>query len=245
MLKRLLISLLFVPMLFAQGGPGQSNYPVSQITLEQGGTVEGSVNGNVTINYVSGCTVSVSGSVASITCSGGGSGTVSANNGSAGALATYAAAAGSTTVGPDAGMLSNGSGTLTLGAVGVGSGALILAGTTSGTGTLQCAAAACTALSLNIGFNANANLAIGGHLNQTAAGKYAGSCAMVSATTCTFSIATTFTNYLSFVSVDHASVGSLTVANSCGASLSSTTVTITCAVSNSLTWDALLIGNPS
>ena len=244
MLKRLFSSMLFVSVLFAQGGPGQSNYPVSQITLQNNGTSAGSVNGNVTVNYVSGCTVSVSGSVASITCTGGGSGTVSANSGSAGALATYAAASGSTTVGPDAGMNSNGTGTLTLGGVGLGSGALIFGGNTSGTGTLQCSAAACTALSLNIGLNANANITIAGHLNQTATGKIAGSCAMVSATTCTFSITAGFTTYLSFVSVDHASVGSLAT-NLCGASLSTTTATITCLNSNSLTWDALFIGNPS
>lgn len=43
---------------------------------------------------------------------GGGSGTVSANNGSAGAMGTYAAASGSTTIGPDT-LLTDASGTLT------------------------------------------------------------------------------------------------------------------------------------
>lgn len=298
MLKRLFSSMLFVSVLFAQGGPGQSNYPVSQITLQNNGTSAGSVNGNVTVNYVSGCTTSVSGSVASITCTGsGGSGTVtsvtvtgdgifdSATPSSAvttsGTLTlaviaqtgncVFASPSGGGSGNPScrslvladlpaaysgapaAGTVLNGTSTTaasftqtpTFGNVGGTSGSLTLAGSTSGSGTFSCAAAACTNLSLNIGFNANANLAIGGHLNQTATGKYAGSCSMSTSTTCTFSIATTFTSYLSFVSVDHASVGSLTVANSCGASLASTTVTITCAVSNSLTWDALLIGNPS
>jgi hypothetical protein len=58
---------------FAQGGPGQSNYPVSQITFQNNGTpVTPAVNGSVIINYVSGCTTTVSGSTASITCTGGG-----------------------------------------------------------------------------------------------------------------------------------------------------------------------------
>jgi hypothetical protein len=43
---------------------------------------------------------------------------LNANSGTAGELATYAAAGGSTVVGPDAGLISSGTGTLTVGAVG-------------------------------------------------------------------------------------------------------------------------------
>src|ERR1700746_717029 len=50
---------------------------------------------------------------------GGGSGTVSANNGSAGAVANYAAAGGSTTVGPDATLLDNGTNLIYTGTTGI------------------------------------------------------------------------------------------------------------------------------
>jgi hypothetical protein len=79
------------------------------------------------------------------------SGSVSANNGSAGAVATYAAAGGSTTVGPDAGLSSNGTGTLTIGAVGVGNGSTVWKGTTSGSASLGCTTATCTSVTLASG----------------------------------------------------------------------------------------------
>jgi hypothetical protein len=79
-------------------------------------------------------------------------------------------------------------------------------------------------------------------LNQTASNSFAGSCTMSSGTTCTFTATATFTNYLAFASIDHASTPTANVAK---CSISGTTVTITAALSNSLTWDCLLIGNPS
>jgi len=85
---------------------------------------------------------------------------------------------------------------------------------------------------------------LGGHLNQTATGRFAGSCAMSTGTTCTFSIGATFTNYLSFASIDHISAPPAT-ANVANCSLSGTTVTITAGISNSLTWDCMLVGNPN
>jgi hypothetical protein len=172
-----------------------------------------------------------------------GSGTVSANNGSAGALCEYAAAGGSTVCGPSPDLIDGGTGNLSIGAAGVGTGQITLIGTTSGSVVLKCNAGVCTSFSTVSPFLFQA---AGGitlrHLNQQVANDMAGSCAMSASTTCTFSIQSTYTNYLSFVSQDHASVGSLAT-NMCGASLSGTTVTVTCLNSNSLTWDAWIIGN--
>jgi hypothetical protein len=81
-------------------------------------------------------------------------------------------------------------------------------------------------------------------LNQTAANQFAGSCAMSAGTTCTFSAGASFTSYLSFASIDHASTPPATAISS-KCSLSGSTVTITAGASNSLTWDCLLIGNPN
>lgn len=101
----------------------QSNYPVSTITAQNAGTTQGTVNGAVTVNFTSGCTSSVSGNTLSISCTGGGgSGTVSANNGAAGAVANYAAAGGSTTVGPDATLSDSGTTLSYTGTGGVSSG---------------------------------------------------------------------------------------------------------------------------
>ena len=86
---------------------------------------------------------------------------------------------------------------------------------------------------------------LGGHLNQVATGTFAGSCSMSSTTTCTFSIASSFAKTpLATCSIDAASKVPGT-AISCKVSVSGTTVTITAGASNSLTWDAVLIGNPN
>jgi hypothetical protein len=83
-----------------------------------------------------------------------GSGTVSVNNGTAGAIANYAAAGGSTTVGPDANLVdaSNtltylGSGGFTAGANGGAAGVLNLKGSTSG--AVICTAPAVAGTSTN------------------------------------------------------------------------------------------------
>jgi hypothetical protein len=81
-------------------------------------------------------------------------------------------------------------------------------------------------------------------LDQTASKSFAGSCSMSSATTCTFTLGSTFTAYLCFASIDPASTVPAT-ANSAKCAISGSTVTITAGISNSLTWDALLVGNPN
>jgi len=72
-----------------------------------------------------------------------------------------------------------------------------------------------------------------------------GKCSMSSSTTCTFSIGAAFNSTpLTFASIDAASTVPAT-ANVAKCSISGTTVTITAGISNSLTWDCLLVGNPN
>jgi len=72
-----------------------------------------------------------------------------------------------------------------------------------------------------------------------------GSCDMSGGTSCTFSVGAAFINTpLSFASIDAAS-DVPAAANSAKCSISGTTVTIIAAISNSLTWDCLLVGNPN
>jgi len=152
MLKRLALSILICSAAaFGQGAPSQSNYPASVSSAS--GAPSGNCyainsfyvntsNGNLyTCPTVGSSWTLVSGS---------GSGTVNANSGSAGAVTTYAAAGGSTTVGPDAGMNSNGTGTLTLGGAGLGTGGLTLKGNTSGSGSIICTTATCLSMTANV-----------------------------------------------------------------------------------------------
>lgn len=131
----------------AQGGPGQSNYPATVTT--QSGAPSGNCPGTnvISLNISNGAVYSCPVAGSSWTAVGGsGSGTVSANSGSAGAVTTYAAAGGSTTVGPDAGLTSNGTGTLTLGGAGVGSGQFTVKGSSSGSVGAGCVpATSCSA----------------------------------------------------------------------------------------------------
>ncbi len=127
----------------AQGGPGQSNYPATVTT--QSGAPSGNCPGTnvISLNISNGAVYSCPVAGSSWTAIGGtGSGTVSANSGTAGAMATYAAAGGSTTVGPDAGFVSNGTGAITLGAAAVGAGSITAKGSTSGSVSVGCQPAA-------------------------------------------------------------------------------------------------------
>jgi|SRR5579871_784451 len=96
---------------------------------------------------------------------------------------------------------------------------------------------------------ANGLAVVDGHLavagiNQPQANAFAGSCTM-STTTCTFSLSyTPPTTYLCFTSLDHASAPPATAISS-KCSFSGTTVTITAGSSNTLTWDAMIVGNPN
>ncbi|MGB8985199.1 MAG: hypothetical protein WCC37_01075 [Candidatus Sulfotelmatobacter sp.] len=84
-----------------------------------------------------------------------------------------------------------------------------------------------------------------GHaLDQKAANNFAGKCTMASATSCTFTIGSTYTNYVSFASIDQASAPpAAPIAAKCN--LSGMNVTITAGASNSLTWDCMIVGNPN
>jgi len=84
---------------------------------------------------------------------------------------------------------------------------------------------------------------ISGGLGQQGPNQWAGKCSMAASTSCTFALATTFSNYLCFPSIDQASAPPATpISATC--SLSGTTATISAGTKNSLTWDALFIGNP-
>jgi hypothetical protein len=76
-------------------------------------------------------------------------------------------------------------------------------------------------------------------LNQPAAKTFAGTCAMSSGTTCTFTATATFNSTPICVASDQGGA----IAGTCA--LSTGTVTITAASSNSSTWGAVLIGNPN
>jgi hypothetical protein len=99
------------------------------------------------------------------------------------------------------------------------------------------------------GFSVSGELGVTGSLaahalDQKAADNFAGKCTMVSSTSCTFAIGSTYTSYLSFVSVDQASTPpAIAIAAKC--SVSGATVTIAAGASNSLTWDCLIVGNPN
>jgi hypothetical protein len=84
------------------------------------------------------------------------------------------------------------------------------------------------------------NSVLSGHLNQTATASFAGSCSMSSGTTCTITLGAAFTSTpLCFVTPQG------TTAAYAACSVSGTTVTITASASNSLTWGALVVGNPN
>jgi len=80
------------------------------IQAQNAGTTVYTGSGYVKINWTGGgCTASNVSGTLTVNCSGGGgTGTVSANNGNANAVAKYSAAAGSTTVGPDATLTDDG-----------------------------------------------------------------------------------------------------------------------------------------
>jgi hypothetical protein len=84
------------------------------------------------------------------------------------------------------------------------------------------------------------NVSVGNHLNQGASSDFAGTCAMSSSTSCTFSLNHSFTSAPICVAGVQ---GSSPIAGSCA--LSGTTVTVYAASSNSSTWGAVLVGNPN
>lgn len=96
----------------------------------------------------------------------------------------------------------------------------------------------------SITFPLNGNYASGtnfglANVNQPAAKTFAGTCAMSSGTTCTFTATATFNSTPICIASDQGGA----IAGTCA--LSGSTVTITAASSNSSTWGALLIGNPN
>lgn len=80
------------------------------------------------------------------------------------------------------------------------------------------------------------------HMTQPVTASYAGSCSMSAATTCTITMTVAYTSAPLCFPTPTTSPATA-VAGSCA--LSGTTLTITAGASNSLTWNALLIGNPN
>lgn len=89
-------------------------------------------------------------------------------------------------------------------------------------------------------FFGNGGEALYGHLNQDASGRFAGTCAMSSGTSCTFTLKAAFIG----TPICVATVQGITpIAGAC--TVAGTTVTVTAATSNSSTWGAMVIGNPN
>jgi hypothetical protein len=84
---------------------------------------------------------------------------------------------------------------------------------------------------------------ISGGIGQQVANQWAGKCSMVASTSCSFTLANRFTDYLCFPAIDQVSAVP-TAAISATCSLSGTTAIIRAGTKNSLTWDALFVGNP-
>ena len=101
-----------------------------------------------------------------------------------------------------------------------------------------------------LGFNATTpelqvtagHAALSAHLDQNATKNFAGTCNMAAGTTCTFTLLAAYSGTPICISA----VQSATLTGGVsGCTVSGTTVTITAANSNSLTWGAILVGNPN
>jgi len=100
---------------------------------------------------------------------------------------------------------------------------------------------------MGIGFSATPEMhitaghnAITGHIDQSATKNFAGTCAMSAGTSCTWTLLAAYSGTpVCIVTVQSATL----TGGAAGCTVSGTTVTITAASSNSLTWGAVLIGN--
>ncbi|MGO9731867.1 hypothetical protein [Mycobacterium sp.] len=98
-----------------------------------------------------------------------------------------------------------------------------------------------TAATPAIEMDTSQNTALMAHLNQGAASTIGGTCTMASGTTCTITLAHAYTTPVCIATEQ--SNSSTVIAANC--SVSSTTVTVTAASSNSATWGAFVFGNPN
>ncbi|HEV2396673.1 MAG TPA: hypothetical protein VGS27_07015 [Candidatus Sulfotelmatobacter sp.] len=93
------------------------------------------------------------------------------------------------------------------------------------------------------GISVLGSASLSGGIGQLGTSQWAGKCSMANSTSCSFTLGTTFANYLCFPSIDQASAPPATpISATCR--LSATTATVSAGAKNSLTWDALFIGNP-
>lgn len=92
----------------------------------------------------------------------------------------------------------------------------------------------------NVASKFDSTVAVTGHLNQNTTGNWAGTCTMSTSTICTINLAAAYANTPGcIVTVQSATV----IAGGC--IVSGTTVTVSAASSNSLTWAAFIFGNPN
>jgi hypothetical protein len=91
----------------------------------------------------------------------------------------------------------------------------------------------------SLAYSSNGPLSLGGQLNQTTPGTLGNTCTMTGGTSCTLTIANAYQSPVCLVTVQ----GVTPIAGSCN--VSGTTVTITALSPNSLSWGALVFGNPN
>jgi hypothetical protein len=85
------------------------------------------------------------------------------------------------------------------------------------------------------------NEIVGVHLNQSASNNFAGTCTMSSGTTCSFNLNASYATGTICI----AGAQGTTATYNAACSVSGKTVSITASGSNSLTWGAILVGNPN
>jgi hypothetical protein len=118
------------------------------------------------------------------------------------------------------------------------SGSLYLRDTVHGTYAFSCLPGSPPSCYFDGPAGSSSTWQFGGHAIQDATGKLGGTCAMASSTSCTWSLVSAFALTPICVATPQ---GTTAIAGAC--SVSGTTVTITAASSNSLTWGAVVIGN--
>jgi hypothetical protein len=92
------------------------------------------------------------------------------------------------------------------------------------------------------GFSIPVPLQVAGHINQSATNNVAGTCAMNSGTSCTFTLTAAYNGAPICIATAQ---GTSIAGGAVACSVRGTTVTITAATANSNTWGAMLIGNPN
>jgi hypothetical protein len=94
------------------------------------------------------------------------------------------------------------------------------------------------------GLVAGGNIAAFGHLDQGVTKDFAGTCAMVAGTTCTFTLNASYNGTPICIATEQGTSATV-IAAACSVVAATGVVTITAASSNSATWGAVIVGNPT